>query len=389
MSSLFYNYRHILASNSWERHDFRNHWWRLYQDDPNWVPPFYSIFKKETRLSFNSHLARMDPIFYYSQAVLKRPPSQKSAPASANSDNFYISPFIEQTVSTSIGLHNPKQTRLSAYLALVKVANDVEALERLIQVLGKELKTKGCRQIIAPTGLSPHLSSGILLDCWDRLPPSHTAYNPPYIPDIFNAVMQPYVTSRLYRMDLAGAYTPETGENKGEHPNICFEPFEYNRLNADLSDLFQSAIPPESGFPFPDGDEIAFILRSISNCPVIGQLALIEQQPVGFFLLQPDVSPVLHHCMGAKNIWWRPWLQWMVKRSARDGRLLFGGVEPEWRKKGVGHLLLMQAIMAAQKQGWKSLYIGPVPERAEASSFLIHHGAKPEQTYQVYRLEIK
>lgn len=389
MNGSFFNYRDILAVNSWERHDFRNHWLRLYQDDPNWVPPFFPIFRNEIRVSCNSHLARMDPIFFYSQAILKRPPNKANSIGSPHSDNFYVSPFIEQTVSTSIALHNPKRTRLSGYLALLKVANDVEAMERLIDVLGKELKQRGCRQLIAPTGISPHLGSGVLLDYWDRLPPSDTAYNPPYIPDIFNMVMQPYTTSRLYRINLDNPKLSPTGEVKNNRSDLRLEPFEVNRLNSDLLSLFQCSFSPESGFPYPDSDETAFILRSISPWPVIGQLAVIDGQPVGFFLLQPDISPVLLRCMGAKKYWWRPWLQWMVKRPARDGRLLFGGVKQGWRKKGIGSLLLNQALQAAQAQGWKSLSIGPVPEGAEACSFLIHHGAKAEQTYQIYRHEIR
>jgi GNAT superfamily N-acetyltransferase len=85
-----------------------------------------------------------------------------------------------------------------------------------------------------------------------------------------------------------------------------------------------------------------------------------------------------------------------VGRPVAAGRLLFGGVLPAWRGRGVGAALWGWALAAARARGWRTLTIGPLwsPRRVSrvpaadpeplAAAFLLARGALPRQTYHLY-----
>ena len=83
-------------------------------------------------------------------------------------------------------------------------------------------------------------------------------------------------------------------------------------------------------------------------------------------------------------------------RPVAAGQLLFGGVLPAWRGRGVGSALWDWALAAARSRGWRALSVGPLwsPRRAShvpapdpepaAAAFLAARGAVAGQTYRLY-----
>jgi GNAT superfamily N-acetyltransferase len=210
----------------------------------------------------------------------------------------------------------------------------------------------------------------------------HTPYAPPYSPDIFSRHLQPRDLKRLYQLSIPAEIQPPSSEIAE------IIPLQPERLKTELMLLFTATFPQNSFFPPPDEQEAGFLLRRIEHWSTIGWLAQVNNTPVGFVLMQPDLSPILKRHKGGRNMIRRGLLQLESKRSFSSGRLIFGGVLPEWRRKGIGTQLLTRALHSAKDLNWSSLSIGPIPENSDAAAFLTYHHAGPLQTYTLYEREL-
>lgn len=321
----------------------------------------------------NSHLARLKPLLIYTEARSRRQSaSQFGAPAA----------IFEAPVAATVALSDPRRQDGTAYLALLRCINDADSLKQHFMYVSETLSHRGFRKIIGPTGLSPHLGSGLLQDCWNHLPPLHTPYNPPYLPEIVSNVLRVRSHSRLYHLEV-GSELPATPQTPAK-----LLPLEPARLATKLLPLLVAACPSWLDFAPPDAEEAAFLLRSLERWPLFGWLAQVETEPAGFVLLQPDLAPQLRRAKGGRNLLWRLWLAWACHRPVRQGRILFGAVLPRWQGQGIGRQLLHQAVTTARQQGWESLSIGPLPGTSSTGKFLEHFGAEPRQSYQLYHRDL-
>jgi GNAT superfamily N-acetyltransferase len=282
----------------------------------------------------------------------------------------------------SIILADPRRHDRTAYWGLLRCRNDAESFKRHLEFVMELLGSRGYSRLFGPTGLSPHLEAGLLQDSWDVIPPLHTPYAPPYLPEIVERWLRPLARSQLYHLDIP----PELPSDPPVRAKLI--PLDPQRLATDLLPLLAAAIPTRPDFPPPDTDEATFLLRRLGQWPLIGWLAEVDGQPVGFTLLQPDLAPRLRLAKGGRNLLWRIWLNWVKHRSVQQGRVPFGTVLPGWQGQGVGSQLLHQAQQTARQQGWRRLIFGPLPMTATTVKFIKKHGAIARQTYLLYQKEL-
>jgi GNAT superfamily N-acetyltransferase len=373
LNSIYFNHYAKIAEGWWERRNFTLNWWRLYAGDPKLAPPYYPSLRCALEPARNSHLARLNPLFVHTEALRKR--QQSASP--------YVAPdgsIFDKPVAATVVLGDPRRRDNTAYLGLLRCVNDAGTLKRLMEYLLETLASRGYRRLIGPTGLSPHLDAGLLQDYWHIVPPLHTPYNPPYMPEIAGIVLRPFARSQLYYLDIPPELPPAP-------PNRArLLPLQLNRLATDLLPLLVAACPVWADFPPPDAEEATFLLRWLGRWPLYGWLAEVDAQPVGFTLLQPDLAPRLRLAKGGRNLLWRIWLlAWASRRPVRHGRVLYAAVLPDWQGQGIGYQLLHQAMLTAHRQGWQSLTFGPFPTMAPAVKFLKQYGAQPRQTYLLYQ----
>lgn len=339
------------------------------------MPPYYPVLRGALEPAYNSHLARLTPLPVHTAALFGRQRSSEFNPGLAP-------PMFETPVAATVVLCDPRRRDGTAYLAWLHCVNDADSLERLLEYLAGFLPAKGYRKVIGPTGLSPHLGSGLLQDYWDRLPPLHTPYNPPYLPEVAHSVLHPLGHSRLYYLEIP----PELPAPPPAPAELL--PLDPARLATELRPLLVEACLSWVDFAPPDAKEAAFLLSWLGHWPLHGWLAQRNEQPVGFILLQPDLVSRLRRGRGGRNPLWRLWLAWASRQPVRQGRVLFAAVLPPWQGQGIGRQLLYQAIYTAHQHGWRSLSIGPLPGTAPAGKFLEHHGGQPRQTYLLYQQDL-
>ncbi len=373
----YFNYHLYQAHGYWDRRSFTQQWWQLYRADHRWTPPYYPTWRWALEPARNPHLARLNPGWFYLEGI-RRPQAQRNASGPVGlAQSLGQSSLFELPLVAALLLQDPRRRDGTGYLAHLHLVNDEEATAVFLEQLTEQLWERGCHRLLLPTGLSPHLGSGWLLDHWHLEPPRHTPYSPPYLPELAANLFRPWQKMRLYHLPVPAEPVAA--------PNLT--PFDPARLAGDLRPLLAAACDRGLGLPPPDAAEAAFLLRWLGR-NLSGWLVEAQGRPVGFILLQPDEGARLRRAGGAKSWGWRLW--WWLNRGRRvvNGRIPFAAVLPEARGQGFGRQLRQQALHSAQQQGWQSLTVGPLRKGETAVVLLQSAGATAHQTYQLYEWQV-
>lgn len=363
----YFNFGLHTAVSPWERRTFLDYSRRIYGRDPRWVPPDAHKIHSALDPAQNPHLARLNPSLLYFDGLRRR----EGPPLAGPGLTMFETPLV-----TAILLQDPRRQDRTAYLAHLHCANYKGAFlkfqDKLIEVLARQ----GTRRLVGPTGLSPHLGRGALESHWQLLPPQHTPYNPPYLPEILAQRMQPIAKSMLFHFAV-----PQERPSPIQTP-ATLHPLNPTQLSSKLLPLLATACQNPVGFAPPDALEAEFWQRWLGS-QLHGWVAWVDGDPVGFVLLLPDLAERLRRFRGGRRLWWLG-LTAVKNRPVKAGRLLLGGVLPTWRNQGIGQQLWQQTSRTAQEAGWKNLTIGPVWAEGTAVAWLQKQNAHPQQTYQLY-----
>ncbi|MCX6043949.1 MAG: GNAT family N-acetyltransferase [Chloroflexi bacterium] len=373
----YFNYTKRVAEGWWGRHDFIRHWWRMQAADSRWTAPHYAALHRALDPGRNAYLAQRSAMLLYLEALPRRVNATNTI-----SGTGFAGALMEEPVAIGLTLVDKRRRDGAAYLSLLHCANNPEVIEQFVGTVMEKVSELGCQRVIGPVGISPHLQSGVLQNFFHIAPPLHTPYNPPYLPELLEGGLEPFARSRLYFMETP-VELPAAKRSTAE-----LVPLEPARLSGDLRPLLATACSANGDFPPPDADEAEFLLRWLQIWPLTGWLAQVNDTPVGFVLLQPDLTNSIRRARGGRHLLWRLWLAWRSKRPVQAGRLLFGGVLPAWRGQGIGGQLWRQALQTAQDQQWQALTIGPIAERTPGAAFLEKVGAQARQQYVIYQSDL-
>lgn len=370
----YFNYITRLAETGFERWEFMRSWQRLAARDEYWAPPHTPTLRRVLRPQRAPHFERLSPRLLLVEAMPRRrhPHDVRGLPAHA-----FPTAVMEQPVATAVLLHDPRRHDRTATVALLQTVNDETTFRYLQTQIEEQLQALHIPRYIGPVGLSPHLGSGVLLDQWHLASPWHTAGNQPFLPELLDKRLRPLPPQRLYTVPVPTPPAAPTGPAQ-------LTPLDPTRLATDLLPLWRLACTNPYGFPLPDAMEAAFLLDWLHPYTLSGWTAVLNDLPVGFVLVQPDLGPLLARLGGARRWWQRPLWRLLQRRPAVHGRLLFGAVHADYRQRGIGRQLLQAALQMAQQQGWRTLSAGPLPLTGTAVSLLESAGAEAAQTIGLY-----
>jgi GNAT superfamily N-acetyltransferase len=355
-------------------HQFVRLPWRIYADDPAWVPPLEADVRKLLRPGhpFQQHadvecfiaLRGGDPVGRVAAVV-----------------NHQYNTFHE--------------TR-TGFVGLFESVNDPAVAEALLQRAADWLRDRGMSRAIGPFNLSTNdelYSPGILLDNFARPPALMMAHNPPYYRDLFAAAgwekerdLLSYLVEDHQRQDrLLRGVERLTGTIDG----LVVRQLDLRQLGAEVEkvkEIYHSAWERNWGFvPLTDAEiaRLASDLKPIVD-PRFALLAEVRGEPVGFALALPDYNQALRHVNGRLFPFGILKLLWYRRRI--DGlRVLTLGLKPEYQRRGIDALLYVHIYRRGIAAGYRHAEAAWILEENWGMRRALERlGAHVHKTYRVF-----
>jgi GNAT superfamily N-acetyltransferase len=363
-----------------ERYAFIRFPWKIYANDPAWVPPL--IIERKRFLDPKRH-----PFYRHGDAALflARKHGKIAGRIMASDDPNYNS------------LH---ETNVGCF-GLFECINDQDVAAALFDAAASWLRKKGRSEIMGPIDYSTNYVCGLLIDGF-RFPPTIlTAHNPPYYRDLiescgFTKVKDWYAwwfadpskaTTHLRRLAM---------RLKTRWP-VTIRPADLKNLRDEsrrLREIFNQAWEKNWGFvPFTEA-EIEFMTNELKPliAPEFAWIAEIGNEPVGFILCLPDVNVVLRDLNGRLTRFGLPIgliRLLLYKNRVERARLIALGVVEEYRRAGIAEMLVLRIIEEAMiKRGITGELSMTLEDNFMINRFLEAIGADRYKTYRIYRKQL-
>lgn len=313
---------------------------RLYADDPAWVPPLDADVR-----------GALDP----------------KHPFHLHAD---VQPFLAwrdgRAVGRIVAIHNRTYVEFHEQpvgaFGLFECEEDEEAARELLATVEEWLRERGLTSCQGPFNFSTNdelWSPGILLEGFERPPIIMMAHGRPYYARLVEAAGYAKVKDLLaIWVDIETAGMDRLGksvERIRKRSGITLRPIEMRHLNAEIERIlgvYNSAWERNWGFvPMSPAeiDHMAKALKPVVN-PELCLLAEKDGETIGFALGLLDYNQVLRHLGGKlfpigflKFLWYR--------RRISSTRVLTLGIRPGFRNRGIEAVMYYELFLAGDRAG--------------------------------------
>ena len=364
-----------------ERKAFLSFPWKVYKDDPYWVPPIFS-----ERVHFTD--PEKNPFFEKNEAQL------------------YMALRGEEIVGTIAAFtnrrHNEHQNENVGFFGFFEVLEDFEAAEALLKTAENWVREKGYSALRGPAQWNTNDECGLLVDGFDDSPRILMTYNPRYYVDFIEKAGYKYARDLwAYQLPVKD-FMNNIGERLERITTKILERKEITirKLNmkiyaeevAKVKLLYNEAWSQNWGFvPMTDAEfnQLADELHGILD-PDLTYIAEKDGKTVGFSITLPDLNEPLLKAYPKPNSpeWWTMlklvW-NWKVLKKVTWVRVLVLGVIPEYRTLGIDALFYYKSAQAAIKKGMKMAEMSWILDNNDKMNRpIIAMGAEVYKTYRFY-----
>jgi GNAT superfamily N-acetyltransferase len=357
-----------------ELHAFIKLPWRVYRNEPRWVPPLLMDRKR----FLDRH---RNPFFKHAEAefFLAWRGGQPVGRITAHIDRHF----------------NEFQHHDWGLFGFFECENDPEAAAALLSAAEGWLRARGRDRMVGPMNFTTNDESGVLIDGYDLPPSVLTDWHHPYYPGLIEGAGLTKAMD-LYMWSLAVA------DRGSVHPSIWRVAAEVeskygiqvrNMRKKDMQaeigrflEVYNAAWERNWGFVPLTEEEVRHYAKDLK--PLLDEnwafVAEKDGQPVAAALTLLDYNQVLRHMNGrilpfgwAKFLWYR--------RKIDRVRVFALGAKPEWQHTGVAARLYELHYDAAEQSPQKSGETGWTLEtNTRMNRAMGRMGGKITRTYRVY-----
>jgi GNAT superfamily N-acetyltransferase len=367
----------IRVASQAERDSFIKFPWRIYENDPVWVPPL--LLERKQFIDRDKH-----PFYEHGDAAL------------------FLARVGGEVVGRIMVSDDPKYNSLQqlnvGFFGMFESIDDPQVARALLDTASDWLRKRGRDQIMGPIDYSIFDLCGLLIEGFQFHPMILTAYNPPYYQELiegcgFEKEIDLYnwwfadptdAAKRLRR--LAGIL-----EKRRE---ITLRQGNLRDLRAEsrkLLEIYHQAWKDNWGFVEFTEREFEFMTQELK--PILISdfiwIAEIKGEPVGFILCVPDINVALKKINGRLTTFGLPiGLAKLLYYKSRieTVRLVAMGVLPKHRRHGVAEMLVLRIIEEAMiKRGFVGECSLILENNKMMNRFLEAIGAEKYKTYRIYR----
>jgi GNAT superfamily N-acetyltransferase len=330
-----------------ERRAFVTFPWRVYRNDPYWVPPLIS-----ERMTFFD--PRRNPFYQHAEVAL------------------FMARRDGEPVGTIAALinhqHNAFHNEQVGFFGAFEVLPDREATHALLGTARDWVRERGMTALRGPATFSTNEECGLLIEGFDDPPRILMTYNPPYYQEFIQSFgFQKAMDLYAYRLTVEVLDWSEklvrVVEKLKSRAKFRVRPGDIRRFREELNRIkkvYNSAWERNWGFvPLTDAEierMAAQLIRFMD--PDLVLIAEVDDEPIGFSLALPDLNQALRKAYPRPGVpeWWtliRLLYYWKVRRVVDTIRVLAMGVLEGWRAQGVSALFYYETAKAALPKGYR------------------------------------
>jgi GNAT superfamily N-acetyltransferase len=360
-----------------DRDAFIKFQWRIYANDPVWVPPL--IIERKIFLDRKRH-----PFYRHGDAALflARQNGEIVGRIMASDDPNYNS------------LH---QSNVGCF-GLFECIDDRNVAAALFEAAVNWLRKKGRTEMMGPIDYSTNYVCGLLIDGFQFAPTILTAHNPPYYRELiegcgFTKAKDWYA---WWFADPAKAVTHlrRFAERVRRRWPVTIRSANLKNIREEsrrLRQIYNQAWEKNWGFvPFTEA-EFEFMTREMKPLlvPEFAWIAEMGNEPIGFTLCVPDINVALRHLNGRLTRFGFPIgliKLLFYKRRIRKGRLIALGVIEKYRRAGVAEMLVLRVMEETMiKRGITGELSMTLEDNFMINRFLEAIGATKYKTYRIFK----
>jgi len=368
------------VSSRQERNAFIKFPWRIYVNDPAWVPPL--IIERKAFLDRKRH-----PFYRHGDAALflARKNRKIAGRIMASDDPNYNA------------LH---QSNVGCF-GLFECIDNRDVAAALFERAENWLRERGRTEIMGPIDYSTNYVCALLIDGFQFPPTILTAHNPPYYKDLIESCgftkAKDWYAWWFADPARAAARLRPLGERFRKRLAVTIRAGNLKNIREEsrrLRQIYNQAWKNNWGFvPFTEA-EIEFMTQELSQLiiPEFTLIAEVGDEPAGFILCVPDINVALRHINGRLTTFGFPigLLKLLYYKSRiRTARLIALGVIEKYRRAGIAEMLVLRIVEDAMiKHGFTGELSLTLEDNFMINRFLEAIGAHRYKTYRIYSKSI-
>ncbi len=353
--------------------------WKLYRNDPLWVPPLRSSVR-----------ALLD--------VKKHPFYDGGRRAEVELFVAYEGHDPVGRVAAILNhAHNEVHEEKVAFFGFFEAIQRPDVARALLGAVESWAAERGATAVRGPMNPSTNYECGMLIEGFTRPPVLMMTYNPPYYPRLVEGAGYGKAKDLLaYISPVHGASLDRlrrlADRTRRRMPGLETREADLKHFASEVrlvQEIYNAAWERNWGFvPMSDGEIewLADELKSLVH-PGLTRFAEVDGEPVGFLLCVPDWNPVLAELDGSPLRHPLRTLKHVIHtrpESLEGLRLILLGIKAEFRNRGIEGLLLLEGLEVAVDAGYRWCEYSWILEDNELTKRLVR--LMDGELYKTYRI---
>jgi hypothetical protein len=315
--------------------------WKIYKEDPCWVPPLIMDMKKLLDRSKN-------PFFEHSTA------------------DFFLArrngEYVGRIAAILNNNHNRFHSENIAFFGFFESVNDTAVSDALLDQATQWAKDHGTTEIRGPMNYSTNDTVGLLIEGFDTSPFIMMTHNPPYYANLIEkAGFEKSMDLYAWYLETKNGLNPKiarVGEKVLKDEGIRIRTFDKKRFDEEvpiIQKIYNDAWSHNWGFvPMTDAEfaHMAKDLKAILD-PRIVLIAEKNEEPVAFSLMLPDFNDVLKRINGRLFPFGLPLVLYHSRNIIRLRNVALGIVKKVQNSSGLGAALYYESFRQGVAAGYR------------------------------------
>jgi hypothetical protein len=308
--------------------------WRIYQEDPHWVPP---ILSQQRQFLDPRH----GPFFeigearYFLASRNGRPIGRLSAHINRLHDTY----------------HGPE----TGFFGFFESIPDQDVAAALFEAAADWLRPHGKTRLIGPLNFCIYDEMGLLVEGFDSMPAIFQTHNPPYYQELLTSLgfvkamdWHAYkITNRDVDLEAMQRRLADILDGQ-DIEVVSYNPKEVDRRADEVFQLFNVAWEPIWGHVPLTRRQFDGMLEMIKPClrPEMAHILLDHNRVAGFGIALPDLNPLIRKLNGRLTLWGKlRLLYWAKYRPIHKVRAMVVGISQPYQRRRLHLALILRSYI--------------------------------------------